>query len=112
MFNVVEHCLGNVARSSCALTVSKAGMCSLAQTKAVVAGIFKSLLYTTGFTFPVLKNIGKIVDRALDEEHIRDVEEAWTTVADDKPVIWRLAALHNTAIQNIIQLMVPQRKLS
>lgn len=41
----------------------------------------------TGFIFPVGEIVGKMVERAVDEYHQQDMEEASITVADDEPSI-------------------------
>lgn len=40
-----------------------------------------------GFIVPIAKTVGEVVDRAIDEYCLRDMEEASTTVSDYKLAI-------------------------
>lgn len=59
-------------------------MGSIAQTKAVGETIVKSLLSNTVLTVPIAKTVGQMVDRAVNDYRLRDLEETATTVADDE----------------------------
>lgn len=90
MFNVVERALGEVVRSERVLTVSQPEMHSLFQAKNVLDTTDMPVLSNTGLIVRIAKAVGKMMNKAVDEYHIRDIEEASTTAVGDKPSIARL----------------------
>lgn len=76
-------------------------MRSLLETKSVADTIVKLVLSSTGFIVPISETAGEMVYRAIDEDHLRNMEEAAMTVADDQPSI-TLATPHNVALENTV----------
>lgn len=59
-------------------------MRSLTQTTVVLHPMVKSVSSSTGVIVPMYEAVGNMVDKAVDEYHIQDVEEASTPLSDDE----------------------------
>lgn len=100
MFNRVEQALGEMVRSGHLPTISKAEMQRPVQNKSLTHTIVHSVLSNTGIVFLIAERMGNLVDRAIDEHSLRDIEKASTITADTDPFI-ELAPLHPTKLSKI-----------
>lgn len=73
-----------MARSSRTPTLSQAETYSLYKNNNVADTIINSVLYNMEFIASIAGNLRKMVDRMVDEYHLRDMQEAYTRVADDE----------------------------
>lgn len=76
-----------MVRFSRAFTVPVDEMRSLVRAEAVGHTIFKSVLSSRRFIFLIAEKAETIVDRTLDESHLRDREDASATALDNEPLI-------------------------
>lgn len=74
MFKVVQQVLGKVVQSRRAPTISEAKRRSLVQTKTVANTIVQSVLYNKGFIVAIAEIVDKVVDRAVGEHGLYDIE--------------------------------------
>lgn len=58
-------------------------MYCLVQTRNVTGTIVRSVLSNTEFIVPVAKTVGKIVDRAVDDYRVRNMEEVLTAATEE-----------------------------
>lgn len=89
MICVVKHTLCKVVQSSHAHTVFDVEICSLVRPKAVKHTNVKSVLTRMGIIVPIARPLGKMMDRVVNEYHLRHMEETSTTVPDEEPSIER-----------------------
>lgn len=81
MFNIVEQNLVKMVLANRAPTVSDTEMPKLFQIEAVADTILKSILSKTGLFVPVLKTVGKVEDRTVEEYRMSIMEEPSMTDA-------------------------------
>lgn len=81
MFNMIERVLGEVIWYGGALTVHEAELPVSDHTKYLADTIVQSVLSNAGFTVQNSEIVGKLVDRAVDEPRLSDIQGASTTTA-------------------------------
>lgn len=79
MFQLVEQALGEDDRSTRVPTVSKSEMQSLLQMESVADTVDQAALSNTGLIVPILEIVGKLVDRAVGEECLLEIELEFKT---------------------------------
>lgn len=84
MFNVAEQALGKVVQSGRVTSVWQAQIPRLVQTKSVADKIVLAVLCNNGFILWIAERVKQLVDRAVDDCHLCEVEEALTATAKTK----------------------------
>lgn len=83
MFIFVEQALPKMVRYGRSFTISASKMGSGVQKEAVAEIIVQSVLLNTGLIVLIPESLGKVVDRAVDEYSLWDMEKPSTTVVSD-----------------------------
>lgn len=84
MLKVENQDLRKVLRSDSTPPVPEAKMGNLIQTKVVRDLLVQSALSCTGSIVLVAETAGNMIDRAVDEYDLRDIEEESMTVSGDE----------------------------